>query len=46
MDIKSREARSQNMSRIRSRNTAPEVYIRSLLHKQGLRFRINYKDIE
>lgn len=46
MDIKSCEARSRNMSRIKSRNTTPEVYIRSLLYKQGLRFRVNYKDIQ
>lgn len=46
MDIKSREARSWNMSRIKSKNTTPEVYIRSLLYKQGLLFRVNYKDIE
>lgn len=46
MDIKSREARSRNMSKIKGKNTAPEMYIRSLLYRQGLRFRVNYKDIE
>ncbi len=46
MHIKSHEARSRNMSRIKSKNTQPELYIRSLLYKQGLRFRINYKEIK
>lgn len=46
MDIKSREARSRNMAKIRGNNTTPEIYIRSLLYKQGFRFRVNYNDIE
>jgi len=29
------------MSRIRSSNTTPEIYIRSTLHRAGFRFRIN-----
>jgi DNA mismatch endonuclease, patch repair protein len=31
------------MSRIRARDTKPEMTIRSILHKQGLRFRVAYK---
>lgn len=46
MDIKSPAARSLNMSKIRSTNTKPEIYIRSMLHKCGLRYRINYSAIE
>jgi len=46
MDIKSKEARSLNMSKIRSKNTKPEFFIRSELHKQGLRFYVNSKLIE
>ena len=46
MDIKSREARSRNMARIKGKNTAPEVYIRSLLHRNGLRFRVNYGGVK
>lgn len=46
MDIKSKEARSLNMSKIRSKNTKPEVFIRSKLHKQGFRFYVNSKLIE
>ena len=34
MDIKSKEARSENMSKIRSKDTRPEVFIRSQL--QGI----------
>ena len=45
MDIKSPEARSFNMSKIKNANTQPEKYIRSLLHKAGLRFRVNYTEI-
>ena len=45
MDIKSPEERSLNMSKIRNSNTKPEIYLRSLLHQKGLRFRINYKDL-
>lgn len=46
MDIKSREARSRNMAKIRSRNTGPEMYIRSLLFREGLRYRVNYAAVE
>ena len=45
MDIKSTEDRSLNMSKIKNCNTKPEIYLRSLLHQKGLRFRINYKDL-
>ena len=34
------ERRSWNMSRIRSKNTKPEVYLRKLLFGKGLRYRI------
>ena len=33
--------RSWNMSRIRSRNTKPELLVRSLLHQLGYRFTVN-----
>lgn len=33
--------RSYTMSRIRSKNTCPEMTIRKLLHRSGLRFRIH-----
>lgn len=41
MDTLSREKRSWNMSRIQSKNTQPEMAVRSLLHKMGYRFRVH-----
>lgn len=40
-DIVSKEKRSWNMSRIRARNTKPEMVVRSALHKAGFRFRVH-----
>jgi DNA mismatch endonuclease (patch repair protein) len=40
-DIISKEKRSWNMSRIKGKNTKPEILVRSFLHKAGFRFRIN-----
>lgn len=40
-DTVSKVQRSWNMSRIRSRDTKPEVKVRSWLFKQGFRFRKN-----
>jgi len=33
------------MSRIRSKNTKPEILVRKWLHKQGFRFRLHQKDL-
>ncbi len=33
------------MSRIKGRNTAPEVQVRSIIHKAGFRFRLHRKDL-
>lgn len=33
------------MSGIRGKNTKPELIVRSLLHKQGFRFRLHRKDL-
>src|SRR5579862_5549375 len=40
MDSLSKERRSWNMSRIRSRDTKPERAVRSMLHRLGFRFRL------
>lgn len=40
-DTISKEKRSWNMSRIRSKNTKPEILVRSTLHKAGFRFRLH-----
>lgn len=40
-DIVSEEQRSYNMSRIRSKDTKPELIVRSMLHRLGYRFTVN-----
>lgn len=40
-DTLTREKRSWNMSRIRGKDTKPEVALRSLLHGAGYRFRLH-----
>lgn len=45
MDIWSKEKRSNVMAKIRSKNTKPELTLRSNLHKLGYRFRIHRKDL-
>ena len=37
--------RSQIMSHVKSKNTAPEIKLRSILHRAGFRFRVNRKDL-
>ena len=37
------QQRSWNMSRIKAKNTKPEVTVRSLLHQLGLRFRLHVR---
>lgn len=44
-DTYSQERRSEIMSRITSRNTKPEIRVRSLLHQMGFRFRLHRKDL-
>ena len=45
MDKITPERRSWNMSRIRSEDTAPERLIRSILHRNGFRFRLHAKNL-
>ena len=44
-DHLSREQRSWNMARIRSGNTKPELALRSMLHRNGFRFRLHTRDL-
>ena len=44
-DHLSAEKRSENMSRIRSKNTRPEIIVRKFLHSKGFRYRIHVKEI-
>lgn len=45
VDSLSRKHRSWNMSRIRSRDTGPELLVRSALHRAGYRFRLHSKSL-
>lgn len=44
-DVFSEEQRSYVMSRVGSKNTKPELLIRSFLHRNGFRFRLHGKDL-
>ncbi len=41
----SREYRSWVMSRVRSKDTSPEIRVRSILHRAGFRFRLHVKSL-
>lgn len=43
MDVHSKETRSYNMSRIKSKNTKPEEIVRKFLFSKGFRYRKNDK---
>jgi DNA mismatch endonuclease (patch repair protein) len=45
MDSLSSERRSWNMSRIRGKNTRPEILLRKALFARGLRYRLHVKDL-
>ena len=45
MDKLTPEKRSWNMSRIRNRDTKPELALRSALHRLGYRFRLSDKNL-
>ncbi|RZK25696.1 MAG: DNA mismatch endonuclease Vsr [Flavobacterium sp.] len=44
-DVHSAEVRSYNMSRIKSRNTKPELLLRKVLFANGFRFRLHDKSL-
>ncbi len=44
-DIVDHATRSRMMSGIRSRHTKPEMLVRSMLHRQGFRFRLHIKQL-
>lgn len=44
-DVHNVETRSYNMSRIRGKNTKPEILVRKFLHSKGLRFVLNNKKL-
>ncbi len=44
-DVHNKKTRSYNMSRIKGKNTKPEILVRQFLHKNGYRYRINYSKL-
>lgn len=44
-DVHSKKQRSYNMSKIKSKNTKPEIKVRKFLHAEGFRFRLHRKDL-
>ncbi|WP_428357287.1 hypothetical protein [Methyloprofundus sp.] len=45
MDVVDKQTRSRMMANIKGKNTRPEMTIRSLLHRQGFRFRLHDKSL-
>lgn len=41
IDTLTKEKRSWNMSQIKGKDTKPEILLRSIIHRSGLRFRIH-----
>jgi DNA mismatch endonuclease (patch repair protein) len=44
-DVHDKATRSFNMSRIKSKNTKPEILVRKFLHAQGFRFKLHDKKL-
>jgi len=44
-DVHSKETRSYNMSRIRGKNTKPELLVRKFLFSRGFRYKIHDKNL-
>ena len=44
-DVHTKEQRSYNMSRIKSKDTKPEMLVRRFLHSNGFRYRLHVKDL-
>ncbi|PLR50747.1 very short patch repair endonuclease [Chimaeribacter arupi] len=44
-DVHSKEIRRKNMSAIRAKDTAPELWLRYRLHALGFRYRLHVKDM-
>ncbi len=45
VDVHTKQQRSFNMSRIKGKDTKPELVIRSFVHGLGYRFRLHRKDL-
>ncbi len=44
-DVHNRKTRSFNMSRIRAKDTKPELIVRKFLHSRGFRYRLHKKTL-
>lgn len=44
-DVHNEETRSYNMSRIKGKNTKPEMLVRKYLHAQGFRYKLHDKTL-
>jgi DNA mismatch endonuclease (patch repair protein) len=44
-DVFTKEKRSWLMSRVKGRDTKPEILVRSFVHRMGFRFRIHGRDL-
>lgn len=44
-DVHDKATRSYNMSRVKSKNTKPELVVRKFLHANGFRYRLHVKDL-
>ena len=44
-DVHSKETRSYNMSRIKGKNTKPEMLVRRFLHANGFRYKLHDKTL-
>jgi DNA mismatch endonuclease, patch repair protein len=45
VDVLTKKQRSFNMSQIRSKDTSPEITVRSLVHRMGFRFALHRSDL-
>jgi DNA mismatch endonuclease (patch repair protein) len=44
-DVHTKEIRSYNMSRIKGKNTKPEMIVRKFLHANGFRYKLHDKSL-
>ena len=44
-DVFTKEKRSWIMSRVKGRDTKPEILVRSMVHRMGFRFRVHQRDL-
>ena len=45
VDVHTKDQRSYNMSRIRAKNTRPEMLVRSMVHRMGYRYALHCRDL-